>query len=191
VITSVEGTLAGAGPDWVGLVVGPVTLRVSVPHSAVEGLGRRGDLVTLFTDLQVKDDGITLFGFPTEAARSAFQALIGVGGVGPRGALSVLSSLTPDALALAVSAGDPDAFKGVHGVGTKTANRIVLELKGKLDWGRVPVAGTTDDGDLVDALTALGMSVPEAMAAASSMSPGNSMSLEEKVRLTLHGMASG
>ena len=184
-ITSVEGTLAGTGLDWVDVDVGAVTLRVSVPGSSVEGLGQHGDRVRLLTTLQVKEDSLTLFGFPTEESRSVFEALISVSGVGPRGALSVLSTLTPEALALAVDTADPDAFKGVHGVGAKTAGRIVLELTGKLKVDRMPATQVVGGGDLVDALTALGIGVSEALEAASSLPSGNSMSLEEKVRFCL------
>ena len=167
---------------------GGVTLRVSVPDPAA--LGRVGDRVHLFTTLQLREDSLTLFGFPTEEARSAFEALVGVNGVGPRLALSVLSTLSAESLALAISSGDPDAFKGVPGVGTKTASRIVLELKGKLDFGVVAVPELDGNRDLVDALTALGCTLPEAMAAISSLPRGEAMSLEEKVRFCLQQMGS-
>ena len=135
--------------------VGGVTLRASMPESAVEEIGGLGERVRIFTYLNVRDDNITLFGFPTEEARSAFEALITVSGVGPRLALAILSALSTDALAAAIDGSDTSAFKSASGVGTKTANRIVLELKGKLDWEPIPSPGA-QGGDLVSALMALG-----------------------------------
>ena len=128
---------------WVDVSVGGVTLRASMPESAVEEIGGLGERVRIFTYLNVRDDNITLFGFPTEEARSAFEALITVSGVGPRIALAILSALSTEALAAAIDGSDPSAFKAASGVGTKTANRILLELKGKLDWEPVAQSGGT------------------------------------------------
>ena len=191
-ITSIEGLLAGAGLDWVDIAVGGVTLRVNIPQSAASTLGGKGDRVRLFTALQfrTREDSLTLYGFPTAEARSAFEALIAVIGVGPRVALSILSGLSPESLALAVARGDADALKGIHGVGTRTANRIVLELKGKLDIELAATPASSVDGEVVAALTALGYGVSEAMEAVSSLPPGDSTSLEEKVRLCLKRMGS-
>ena len=187
-ITSIKGTLAGAGVDWVDVAIGGVTVRVHVPQTAVERLGRVGDTVQLFTMLHMREDSLTLFGFPTQETRSAFESLVGVNGVGPRVALSVLSSLTAESLALAVATGDAEVFKGIHGVGTKTASRIVLELKGKLDIEIAATPAAPGDAEVVTALTAIGITASEAMAAVSSLPPDDSLSLEEKVRLSLQRM---
>ena len=183
-ITSLEGTLAGSGVGWVDVSVGGVTLRASMPESAVEEIGGLGERVRIFTYLNVRDDNITLFGFPTEEARSAFEALITVSGVGPRIALAILSALSTEALAAAIDGSDPSAFKAASGVGTKTANRILLELKGKLDWEPVAQSG----GDLVSALTALGYTVAEIRAATSSLPRDPSMTLEDQVRYSIEQM---
>ena len=185
-ITGLEGALAAVGPDWADVSVGGVTIRASIPESASGALGPAGERVRLFTSLQVRDDSLTLYGFPTEDARTAFEALIGVNGIGPRLALSILSTMTADALALAIDSANPGAFKGVSGVGTKTANRIVLELKGKLDWQPVAVhTPAFGHSDLVEALTALGYTVQEAGDAAASLPEDAPDSLEERLRLAL------
>ena len=190
-ITGLEGALAAVGPDWADVTVGGVTIRASIPESASGTLGPTGERVRLFTSLQVRDDSLTLYGFPTEDARTAFEALIGVNGVGPRLALSILSTMTTDALALAIDSADPGAFKGVSGVGTKTANRIVLELKGKLDWEQEAAAHRPDAGhaDLVDALTALGYTVQEASDAVAALPEDAPDSLEERLRIALQDAA--
>lgn len=188
-ITGIEGRLAGIGPNWADVTIGGgVTMRASVPDPGA--LGAVGELVRLFTTLQVRDDSITLFGFATQEARTAFETLITVNGVGPKVAISILSTMSTDTLTLAVSAGDPAAFKVVSGVGTKTANRIILELKGKLDWPEMALADPQVNGDreLVDALTSLGYSVPEAMVAIAALPDGEPMTLEEKVRACLERM---
>ena len=190
-ISSITGTLEGSGPDWAEVSVGGVTLRLSVPASTVERLGKLGDRTTLLTSLQVREDSLTLFGFLNQEARAAFETLIGITGIGPRLALSVLSRLTPDSLAIAVASGDTAAFSSVPGVGSKTAGRIVLELKGKLGTDlSLPTASLTD-ADVVDALTALGYTLSEANEAASSLPAGDEAPLEEKVRRVLERMGGG
>ena len=182
--------MSGAGADWADITIGGgITLRVSVPNPA--DLGRVGEHIRLFTTLHVREDSLTLYGFQTDDARSAFVALIGVNGVGPRVALNVLTTLTTDSLALAISGGDPAAFKGVSGVGTKTANRIVLELKGKLDFQAMSVPEAGGDRDLVDALTALGYTIQEALSAIATIPAGKPMSLEDKVRFCLSQFGGG
>ena len=189
-ITGIEGTVADSGPEWLDVAVGGVTVRVNLPMSTAERLGAVGAPVKLLTTLQVRDDSLTLFGFPDREARAAFEMLIGVNGVGPRVALSVLSALAPESLALAVESGDADAFTSVPGVGKRTASRILLELRGKLDFD-LTAAGAVhrDDADVVDALTALGYTALEARRALASLPSGEELPVEEKVRLSLGQLA--
>ena len=189
-ISSIQGTLDRIGPDWADVSVGGVSFRVNTPAQTARDLGQIGDKVRFLTSLHVREDSLTLFGFLTEEARLSFEALIGITGVGPRVALSVLSWLTPESLAAAVGSGDTDAFTGVPGVGKKTASRIILELKGKLEgvWAMSPSEG--GDGDVIGALTSLGYTASEAREVVSSLPRGDSMPLEEKVRLALQRMGS-
>ena len=189
-ITGIEGTVADSGPEWLDVAVGGVTVRVNLPMSTAERFGAVGAPVKLLTTLQVRDDSLTLFGFADREARAAFEMLIGVNGVGPRVALSVLSALAPESLALAVESGDADAFTSVPGVGKRTASRILLELRGKLDFD-LTAAGAVhrDDADVVDALTALGYTALEARRALASLPSGEELPVEEKVRLSLGQLA--
>lgn len=190
-ISSIRGGIESVGPDWVDVAVGGITLRLSVPGSTAERMVRLSGEVRLFTSLQVRDDSLSLYGFWTEEERLAFEVLIGISGVGPRVALSVLSRFTPSDLAAAVSAGDADAFTAVPGVGKRTASRILLELKGKLegDWA-VPAEAVAGQGEVIEALTALGYSAAEAREAAAALPRGDSLSLEEKLREALQRMPS-
>lgn len=184
-ITSLSGALSTIGVDWVEITVGDVGLRVNVPTSFIENVGEVGGRVHLFTSLQVKEDSLTLYGFPNPDDRQAFEALLGVNGVGPRLALSILSILTPENLAFAVAEEDTDVFKGVSGVGKRIAQRIVMELKGKLQVEMTAAPATRPDGEIVDALTALGYSASEAMEAVAGIPSDDSMESEEKLRLAL------
>lgn len=184
-ITSLSGALSTIGVDWVEITVGDVGLRVNVPTSFIENVGEVGGRVHLFTSLQVKEDSLTLYGFPNPDGRQAFEALLGVNGVGPRLALSILSILTPENLAFAVAEEDTDVFKGVSGVGKRIAQRIVMELKGKLQVEMTAAPATRPDGEIVDALTALGYSASEAMEAVAGIPSDDSMESEEKLRLAL------
>ena len=145
-ITAIEGILADLGTEWIDVKIGGITIRVNVPQPTVDSMGVIGSQVDLFTVLHVRDDSLTLFGFSTSDARKSFEALIGVNGVGPRVALSVLSALEPSELALAVASGDSDAFKNVPGVGARTAGRIILDLKGKLDFQTATIYPEKQDG---------------------------------------------
>ena len=187
-ISSVTGTLEGVGPDWADISVGGITFHVSVPSSGIEHLGQIGGRVRLFASLQVREDNLTLFGFQTEEARSAFEALIGISGVGPRLALSVLSRFAPDSLAAAVRSSDTDAFSGVPGVGKKTASRIILELKGKLEGEWAVPSADGGDREVIEALTALGYTLSEVREAVASLPRGESASVEDKVLLALQRM---
>ena len=189
-ISSVTGMLEAVGGDWADISVGGITFRVHVPGSSVEQLGKSGERVRLFTSLLVREDNLTLYGFLTEEHREAFEALLGINGVGPRLALSMLTQFTPGLLAEAVNSGDTDAFIRVPGVGKKTASRIMLELKGKLvgDWAVDPASRS--DSEVIEALTALGYSASEARQAVSSLPAAKSMSLEDKVMKALQHMGS-
>ena len=184
-ITSLSGTLSTVGLDWVEVTVGGVGLRVNIPASLIDQVGQVGDGVKLFTSLQVKEDSLTLFGFPSSDGRQAFEALLGVNGVGPRLALSILSRMAPENLALAVATEDPAEFKGVPGVGTRIAQRIVMELKGKLEIEMTAAPTARPDAELIDSLTALGYTMSEVMEAASSLPRDKPLEFEEKVRLVL------
>ena len=186
IISSVSGALSATGPDWVDVAVGGVTLRISVTGAAASGAGRVGDAVSLYTSLQVREDSLSLFGFPTEDERLTFDTLLGVSGIGSRLALAMLDRFSPQALAQAIDAGDTRALATVPGVGRRTASRIVLELKGKLDLDFADAAASPDS-DLVDALAALGYADAEAREALSGADAAASE--EDRLRAALERLA--
>ncbi|MFQ6030797.1 MAG: Holliday junction branch migration protein RuvA [Dehalococcoidia bacterium] len=186
-IVGVRGLLEAAGPDWVHLQVGGVTLQVSVPASTISELGPIGAQVHLYTHLRVRDDQPQLYGFSSPSGLQLFLSTMGVSGVGPRLSLALLSSLGPARLSEAIANGDVNALSEVTGVGRRTAGRIVLELKGKLELdGEVPApASGSDDGEIIAALTALGYTATEARRVVNDLEAEPGATLEDRIRLAL------
>ena len=187
-VTSISGTLQRTGEDWVEISMGGITLRISIPDTAIDSVGRVGQTVTLYTSLQVREDSLSMYGFPTEDERRTFETLLNISGIGPRLALAMLGRFSPISLSQAVEAGDTRALSTVPGVGRRTASRIVLELKGKLDldFGRSDAAAGVDS-DLADALTALGYRYTEAREAIART--GSEVPEEERIRAALEYLA--
>lgn len=189
-IASLRGEIRVRGPDFLVVDVGGVGFRVQVPASALEELGDVGDTVRLYTHLHVRDDALALYGFPTPEQLELFEALLGVSGVGPRLALSLLSSTSADTLRLAIEQEDVELLTRVPGVGRKTASRLILELKGRIDLTRVGLPGRApvppEQAELVEVLTSLGYTLAEAKEAIASLpEEARGMPLEERLRLAL------
>ena len=191
-IVGVHGTLETTGPDWVNVRVGGVTLQVSVPANTVASLGSQGSLVSLHTYLRIRDEEPVLYGFADSAALGLFSMLTAVSGVGPRMALALLSSLEPARLQTAIVTGDIAALSSAQGVGNRTANRIVLDLKGKLeDTEFAEIVGVSGDADsqVIAALTALGYSPAEARVAAGDPAVTAESEVDERIRIALQQFA--
>ena len=185
VLSAIVGTLKGSGADWVDLAVGGVTFRVSIPDTSANSVGRIGEPLSLYTSLQIRENSLTLYGFPTEDERQTFETLINISGIGPRLALAMLARFSPQSLVQAVDDGDTKALSTVPGIGRRTASRIVLELKGKLDLDFVGGGGgSAPDSELVDALTALGYGDGEAREAL-SRTASNGQTEEDRIRAAL------
>ena len=190
-ITAIQGRLAKIGLDWVDVDLGAVCVRVNIPTSTVPNIGSAGEQVRLSTSLQVREDSVTLYGFASDDSRISFESLLGITGVGPRLALSVLSMFSSQDLASAVATEDTAAFSRVPGVGKKTAGRIVLELKGQLGHEWEVSAGAEGASQVVEALTSLGSSLAEAREAVSSLPDDPALSTEERVRAALERLSAG
>ncbi len=166
--------------------VGGVAYEIDVPMSTFYGLPALGENAVLFTQLIVKEDSHTLYGFGTLEERAAFRQLIRISGVGPRTALSVLSGLSVSDLAEAVALQDAGRLTKIPGIGKKTAERLLLELKGKL--AEVDSSFSREKpSDVVNALLALGYNDKEAAAAVKGLQPG--LSVAEGIRAALKALA--
>jgi Holliday junction DNA helicase RuvA len=189
VIGRLSGVLAEKNPPQVVVVAAGVGYEVDVPMSTFYHLPRVGDPVELLVHMVVREDAHLLFGFLTANERAAFRQLLKVNGVGPKVALSVLSGLSVDDLAAAVVSEDAARLTKVPGIGKKTAERIVLELRDKLPVAvaLVKTSGGAQTGDVLNALTGLGYNEREAQAAVKQLPPD--LPLADSIRQALKLLA--
>jgi Holliday junction DNA helicase RuvA len=197
-IAFLSGRIAGVAADSVVVEVGGIGYRVFVPGRDLAGLVE-GDPLTLHTHLLVRESEVALFGAPQRATLDMFQLLLSVNGVGPRLALAMLSAMAADALAGAIATEDVPALTRVPGVGRKTAERVVVDLRGRLGaWaGELgPPGGPTGgpalaDVDVETALVALGYSAAEARRAVGAAATDRSLPLEARVFAALRYLGGG
>ena len=192
-IVSVRGILEAVGPDWVHLQVGGISLQISVPRSDINELGPMGGQVHLFTHLRIRDEQPVLYGFSSTPAMQLFLMLNGVSGVGPRLSLALLSSLGVSSLQQAIANGDIASLSSAPGVGRRTAGRIALELKSKIDEGAadIGIPGGSDDAVVIESLMALGYSAVESRQALNGLQDASELSVEERIRLALQQFGGG
>jgi len=186
-IGRLTGQLAQKNPPQVLLDVQGVGYELDVPMSTFYNLPETGQPATLLTHLAIREDGHFLYGFLTENERFAFRQLLKISGIGARTALSVLSGLSVDDLAAAVAQQEVGRLTKIPGIGKKTAERLLLELKGKLA-DALPVAATpaaASRGDILNALLALGYNDKEANAALKQLPAeiGTSDGIRQALRL--------
>jgi Holliday junction DNA helicase RuvA len=186
VIGRLQGKLAAKNPPQVVVDVAGVGYELDVPMSTFYNLPANGELDTLYTHLVVREDAHTLYGFASLEERAAFRQLIRISGVGARTALSVLSGLSVGDLAQSVAVQDAARLTRIPGIGKKTAERLLLELKGKLaevNISRAPEPAS----DVLHALLALGYSEKEAQLAVRNLAPG--IPVAEGIRTALKVLA--
>ena len=191
-IGRITGTLVEKNPPEVLVEAGGVGYEINVPMSTFYNLPALGQAVTLLTHLAIREDAHQLFGFLTAAERQAFRQLIRISGVGSRTALAVLSGMSVVELAQAVTLQESGRLTKIPGIGKKTAERLLLELKGKLGAALEGVAGGSApaaDGstDVLRALLGLGYSEKEAAAAVRQLPAGTGVS--DGIRMALKSLA--
>jgi len=191
-IGRIAGTLLEKSPPSILVDANGIGYEVDVPMSTLYNLPAVGERVALLTHLAVREDAHHLYGFGSAAERQAFRELIRISGVGARTALAVLSGLSVAELAQAVSLQEGGRLTRIPGIGKKTAERLLLELRGKLGaaldaTGAAPAA--TEAADVVRALLALGYNEREAAAAARQVPAGSSVA--DGIRLALKALARG
>ena len=192
----VNGTVAEIGPNLAVIDCGGVGYACATTNYTLAQL-KRGEQAKLYTYLHVREEIFDLYGFSTQAELSSFKMLLGVSGGGPKAALAILSSGTPDQLALSIVTGDEKSLTGVPGIGKKIAQRIILELKDKLakeqtgfdarmgTLSPIPAGGKTQEA--ASALAVLGYSSQEISAALKGVDAA--LPVEEMIRIALKKMA--
>ena len=197
----VKGILTEYTEDGVVIEAGGIGYQITVPTSLLAELPQPGEEVKLYTYYQVAEDSRRLFGFANRDERSLFLQIIKVSGIGPKLAVSVLGTLTPDALRLAVVSGDVKAISQAPGMGKKTAEKLILELKDKIDLAAVlnapatapsgtPVVISDAFSEAVAALQALGYSSSEALKTVRSIEAGDDWTVDQILQEAFRKLAS-
>ena len=193
-IGRITGRLAEKNPPQILVDVNGVGYELEVPMSTFYGLPATGQTVSLATHMAVREDGHFLYGFATEEERAAFRQLLKVAGIGARTALAVLSGLSVGDLAQAVALQESGRLIKIPGIGKKTAERLLLELRDKLAKAIPNVAGSVaatlpadDRGDIVNALLALGYNEKEALGAVKGLPEG--IGVSDGIRQALKGLS--
>ena len=197
----IRGPLAEVETDHIVIDVYGVGYNIYIPTNCMEYLPGIGEECKIHTYLYVREDAMILYGFLTKDDLDLFKQLISVSGIGPKGALGILSALSADDLRFAILAGDSKAIAKAPGIGAKTAQRVILELKDKmsledafekkLDHEKVMTVSSNNQvkNDAVLALTALGYSSSESLKAVSKVEITNDMDVEAVLKLALKNMS--
>ena len=188
-IGKLTGILSDKNPPQVMVDCGGVGYEVQVPMGTFYNLPVLGEKVSLLTHFVVREDAQILYGFGSAQERAAFRELIKISGVGPRTALSVLSGMSVADLAQAITLQEPGRLTKVPGIGAKTAQRLLLELKGKLgaDIGAPLGAASGAQSDILQALLALGYNDKEAALALKALPPD--VGVSDGIKLALKALA--
>lgn len=195
---NLKGTLTVSDVNFIVVECGGVGFKCFTTLNTVKQIGKTGDTVNVYTYLAVREDAMDLYGFSSLAELDAFKLLITVSGIGPKAAVSILSQLSPDKLAVCIASGDAKAITRAQGVGKKTAERVVLELKDKMGAIAVgdvsdavssaaSVSSNSDSAEAVEALVALGYAQSDAAVVVGAMD--KSLSVDEMIRLGLKQLA--
>ncbi len=198
-ISYVKGPVAEIIEETVVIECGNIGYEIHVPVSVLQNLPAVGKEAKLYTYFQVREDAMCLYGFLNRQDLQMFKQLIRVNGIGPKGALGVLSALSPDDLRRAIVSGDAKAISKAPGVGAKTAQRIILDLKDKIDLEELLLPAFTEEassgesggvaGEAIEALTALGYSAVEAGRAVKRVEVTDSMTAEDVLKASLKHLA--
>ncbi|MGL5434158.1 MAG: Holliday junction branch migration protein RuvA [Lachnospiraceae bacterium] len=204
-ISYIKGPLIAIEEDLIIVEAASMGYHIHVPLSVLESLPRIGAEVLIHTYLQVREDAMTLYGFLNRQDLKMFRQLLGVNGVGPKAALGILSTLRPDDLRMAIIAADAKAIARAPGIGAKTAQRVILDLKDRikmediLPGGGLAVAAETVKGaeaktdgvggEAIEALVALGYSMSESVKAVRQVEVTPAMTAEEVLKASLKFLA--
>lgn len=200
-ISYIKGELKEVGADFVVLENHGIGYQIKIPTTVVAALPVLGSKIQIFTYLYVREDLMDLYGFLSRDDRSIFQLLLGVSGIGPKGALAILSTISANDLRFAVLAGDAKTIAKAPGIGSKTAQKMVIELKDKLKLEEAFEQKMTKEeetisfhqnieiqNDAVQALTALGYSPTEALRAVRAVKITEDMTVETLLKASLRNI---
>lgn len=199
----IKGELTEVSADAIVVEAGGIGYRIAAPGTLLDSLPPLGTQVKVYTHLYVKDDLVALYGFFAKEDLRIFRLLLGVSGIGPKGALGILSAISVDELRFAVLSGDVKSISRAPGIGTKTAQRLIIELKDRLDIQEAfesraaqadagtsgkKVSGEDQRSEAVQALAALGYSLSDATKAVRRVEHAKEMSAEDIIKEALKNL---
>ena len=187
-IASLEGIIDAVSKDSLIVNVNGIGFKVTVTTSVLSEMGITGREVKLYTHFHIREDDMSLFGFGSLDELKLFETLISVSGLGPKTGMAMLSAMSADQVAMAIASGSVEILTTIPGIGKKTADRLILELKDKV--GGVMISSPAgkaaqENADVVSALVSLGYSVQETTKAVNALPSGKKLTLENKVKLAL------
>lgn len=202
----IKGTLTEQWEDTIVVEAGNIGWNIHVPLSVLDRLPRTGEEVKIYTSFQVREDAMTLYGFLTRQDMQMFKQLLGVTGIGPKAALGILSTLSPDNLRMAIISEDAKAIAKAPGIGPKTAKRVILDLKDRIRMEDILPSGMGAEAALpdaaaayagmegvgreaIEALVALGYSMSEATKAVRQVELTEGMTVEAVLKASLKYLA--
>ena len=199
----IKGTLVNKKEDQIVIDCNNIGYRIFVPLSVLDAIPEVGSLVTIYTYLHVREDAMLLYGFLSDEDKEMFKLLINVSGIGPKGALSILSAMTPDELRFAIVSDDDKAITKANGIGKKIAQKLIIELRDKIDLSDVLTGSRDNDAamavnnsslndsrnEAIEALISLGYSSTESFKAVSNVNIIESMNTEDVLKEALKKLA--
>ena len=187
-IASLEGIIDAVSKDSLIVNVNGIGFKVAVTTTVLSEMGITGREVKLYTHFHIREDDMSLFGFGSLDELKLFETLISVSGLGPKTGMAMLSAMSADQVAMAIASGSVEILTTIPGIGKKTADRLILELKDKVGGVMISTpAGKAaqENADVVSALVSLGYSVQETTKAVNALPSGKKLTLENKVKLAL------
>jgi Holliday junction DNA helicase RuvA len=187
-IASLEGIIDAVIKDSLIVNVNGIGFKIAVTTTVLSEMGITGREVKLYTHFHIREDDMSLFGFGSLDELKLFETLISVSGLGPKTGMAMLSAMSADQVAMAIASGSVEILTTIPGIGKKTADRLILELKDKV--GGVMISSPAgkaaqENADVVSALVSLGYSVQETTRAVNALPSGKKLTLENKVKLAL------
>jgi Holliday junction DNA helicase RuvA len=187
-IASLEGIIDAVSKDSLIVNVNGIGFKIAVTTTVLSEMGITGREVKLYTHFNIREDDMSLFGFGSLDELKLFETLISVSGLGPKTGMAMLSAMSADQVAMAIASGSVEILTTIPGIGKKTADRLILELKDKV--GGVMISSPAgkaaqENADVVSALVSLGYSVQETTRAVNALPSGKKLTLENKVKLAL------
>ena len=188
-ISSIQGTISNKDKESIEIVINGLGYKIFITKPLLDKV-KIGQNIKLFTKLQIKDDSLNLYGLVTQSEMEYFKRLMSISGIGAKSALNILSLISLKKLQNAILNKEVEALTKVSGIGKKTAERIILELKGIVEKDSLPISDIKNDALAIDALLGMGYSIQQARKAIQQISSSETLKAEDKIKKALKFLSS-